>query len=869
MQVAMPSPEFAKQEDSTKHSSRMIFSIAALTFCAAGVLWLFSRNILSSDFLPHQYCLAGDSRLLWTFAITDLTIGMSYLVIAGAIVWLLRQAKGKLPFAGIIWAFGAFITSCGATHFLEVITLWKPVYWLSAVVKILTAAASAGTCFALIFYARTILNFILEKSDIALLRGNERFRALVQAAPLAVIGADIEGQVTSWNPSAERIFGWKKEEVLGRFAKSIPPDKKEEVFQLLARTVAGQVTTGFESVRITREGERLPVSISTAPIYDETGKLTGIMVTQEDIRERKRIERELEEKSATLAAVTHALNVFLESGDWSRASQHLLSFALQQTQSEYGFLGVVLEGPVLRVLAHDGFQWDERLARELYESKMKQYANEGYFELVHEENLLGEVINKGKTIVCNELSGDPRSKGVPAGHPPVQAFLGVPIFKGGDIVGLIAVANRPGGYAGDELHSLETMSQATGVLYDNYRQSLQRVRLEQEHANLESEFRQAQKMEVLGRLAGGIAHDFNNMLMVLTVSSELMQNHLPQKSPATPYLEQIQRTTERAAAITKQLLAFSRKQLIDVRPTDFHEVLTDSEFLLPRLLGSDVELTFQHEASRSWIRADAGQLEQVIANLAINARDAMPGGGKLTISTHNSDSLPADISRRAGGVHPTTWLVLEVQDTGCGMDEQTRNHIFEPFFTTKPVGKGSGLGLSTVYGIVHQFEGYIDVESQRGVGSCFRLFFPVCEAAGAQRPRPVIAAEPRATEEAQALTIVLAEDETALRLPLAEFLRIAGHHVLDSHDPLDVLEMARRHRGSIDVLMTDIVMPGLRGTDLARQLAELHPGIQVIYMSGYAEGFPETQIPPEATFLQKPFRFATLLEQLKLMQRKS
>src|SRR5208282_4626596 len=334
--------------------------------------------------LPHQYCLAGDSRLLWTFAITDLTIGMSYLVIAGTIAWLLRQAKGKLPFAGSMWAFGAFITRCGATHFLEVITLWKPVYWLSAVVKILTAAASAGTCFALIFYARTILNFILEKSDIALLRGNERFRALVQAAPLAVIGADIEGQVTSWNPSAERIFGWKKEEVLGRFAKSIPPDKKEEVFQLLARTVAGQVTTGFESVRITREGERLPVSISTAPIYDETGKLTGIMVTQEDIRERKRIERELEEKSATLAAVTHALNVFLESGDWSRASQHLLSFALQQTQSEYGFLGVVLEGPVLRVLAHDGIRWDERLARELYESKMKQYANEGYFELVHE-----------------------------------------------------------------------------------------------------------------------------------------------------------------------------------------------------------------------------------------------------------------------------------------------------------------------------------------------------------------------------------------------------------------------------------------------------------------------------------------------------
>jgi len=869
MWIVMRSPELAKQEDATKYSARKIFAIAALTFCAAGVLWLFSRNIFSSDFLPHQYCLAGDRKLLWTFAITDLTIGMSYLVIAGAILWLLRQAKGKLPFAGIIWAFGTFITSCGATHFLEVVTLWKPVYWLSAVVNVLTGVASAGTCFVLVFYARTILNFILEKSDMALLRGNERFRALVQSAPLAVIGADIEGKVTSWNPSAERIFGWKKEEVLGEIAKSIPPDKQEERLQLLARTKAGQVTTGFESVRITRAGERLPVSISTAPIYDENGELKGIMVTQEDIRERKRIERELQEKSATLAAVTQALNVFLETGDWSTASQHLLSFALRETQSEYGFLGVVLEGPVLRVLAHDGIQWDEGLSREPYESKKRQYVKEGYFEVPHGENLLGEVISKGKTIVCNELSGDPRSRGVPAGHPPVHAFLGVPIFKGGDVVGLIAVANRPGGYAGDELLSLETMSQATGVLYDNYRQSLQRSRLEQERANLESEFRQAQKMEVLGRLAGGIAHDFNNMLMVLTVSSELLQTNLPPRSPAVRYLDQIQRTTERATAITKQLLAFSRKQLIDVRPTDLHEVLTNSEFMLPRLLGSDVELTFRHEAACSWIRADAGQLEQVIANLAINARDAMPGGGKLMISTHNSDSLPAGTSRRAGGVHPTAWVVLEVRDTGYGMDEATRNHIFEPFFTTKPPGKGSGLGLSTVYGVVHQFEGYIDVESQRGVGTCFQLFFPVCEAAEAQRPKPMIAAEPRATEEAQALTIVLADDETALRVPLAEFLRIAGHHVLDSHNPLDALEMVRRHSGCIDVLLTDIVMPGLRGTDLARQVAELHPGIQVIYMSGYAEGFPETQIPPEATFLQKPFRFATLLEQLKLIQRKS
>jgi CheY-like chemotaxis protein len=202
------------------------------------------------------------------------------------------------------------------------------------------------------------------------------------------------------------------------------------------------------------------------------------------------------------------------------------------------------------------------------------------------------------------------------------------------------------------------------------------------------------------------------------------------------------------------------------------------------------------------------------------------------------------------------------------MDEQTRRHMFEPFFTTKEVGKGSGLGLSTVYGIVHQFAGHIHVDSQCGVGTSFQLFFPVCEAAAAKGLSPAIANEPSTPGERQTLTILLADDETALRQALAEFLRIAGHRVMDSHNALDVLEMARRHKGCIDVLLTDIVMPELRGTDLARQVAELYPGIQVIYMSGYAAGFPETQIPSGATLLQKPFRFATLLEQLKLIQRK-
>jgi two-component system cell cycle sensor histidine kinase/response regulator CckA len=366
------------------------------------------------------------------------------------------------------------------------------------------------------------------------------------------------------------------------------------------------------------------------------------------------------------------------------------------------------------------------------------------------------------------------------------------------------------------------------------------------------------------------------MLMVLTSSAELLERTLPPKSKGRPYLEQFQRTTERAAAITRQLLAFSRKQVLDAKPVDLHEVLTASEFMLPRLLGSDVQLTFAHHAARSWLLADPSQLEQVIANLAVNARDAMPFGGSLIIPTSNVCHLPSSISASPRGESSDQdWVVLEV--TGSGMDDSTRNHAFEPFFTTKPIGKGTGLGLSAVYGIVRQFGRQIQLDSQPGAGTRFRIFFPVAQpcsdepalaAPSQQQPeqQPQLASNP---PDSAALTILLVDDEVALRLAVAEYLRSAGHLVLESQSALDALELARHHSSPIDILLTDVVMPQLRGPELARQVQDLQPNIHVIYMSGYAESGMDHEIPPEAAFLQKPFRFATLAEQLKLVPRKA
>jgi signal transduction histidine kinase/ActR/RegA family two-component response regulator len=579
----------------------------------------------------------------------------------------------------------------------------------------------------------------------------------------------------------------------------------------------------------------------------------------------------LQEKIATLEMVTRTLNTFLESGNCIEASKHLLSFALRQTQSTAGFLGVVLEGPVLRVLVHEGAllfnhrdESHDSDSSNDHHAQVQQFARQPFFEVPLGSNLLVEVIAQRRALISNDIE----THRLPSGHPQILHLLGVPICKGSETVAVLAVANRQGGYTTDQLRSLETACQATGLLYDNYRQSVQRAQLEEQRARLEAEFRQSQKMEVLGQLAGGIAHDFNNSLMVLSGSANLLERTLPANSSAGPYLDQIRRTTEKAAMVTRQSLAFSRKQVLDVKPIDVHEALSDCEFMLPRLLGSDVELTFQPEARSSWICADAAQFEQVVVNLAVNARDAMPVGGPLSIRTWNEDRLPGPVEWSFGASESAMWIVLEVKDAGSGMDEQTRAHIFEPFFTTKPVGKGTGLGLSTVYGIVTQFGGKIEVHSELNVGTRFLISFPVANslmtrnAAALRAPESAFTAVPR-----ERLTILLVDDEPALCQAIAECLREAGHCVLDSQNPYDALELARYPGRTIDLLLTDIVMPGLRGTELAQQVRALQPGIQLIYMSGYAEGLADLAIPAGAVFLQKPFRFASLLEQITLVKR--
>jgi PAS domain S-box-containing protein len=839
-------------------------ALAAL-FLLVAALWFFSRTLLSTNFLPHWYCYAGNERVLWTHVISDFVIGSSYFAISLSLVQLVRRAGRSLPYSGVFWAFVVFIVSCGMTHYLEVVTVWRPVYWLSAIVKVITALASAGTAVVLLFASDDIVDFVRTAHEAAIRQGSNRYRALIQAAPMAVVGTDLDRRITDWNPAAEHLFGWSVDEAVGKTSLIARPDLEAERLSLREKTMSGQVTKGMETVRVNRQGDRIPVSFSVAPVYDEKGAISGTIGMFEDISERKRIQTELQEKTAVLSTVTHALNAFLETGNWKAASRRLLEFALEKTHSDSGCLGVVLEGGLLRILAQEAITNDPRTGMGAPDAGISNSETNLDSLLPIVSDLLKQVIAKREALVANSVQSAPLAGQSPASHGHISSFLGVPIFKGAEIVGLIAVANRQGGYSGQEIRYLKMMSQATGVLYDNYRQDLKRLALEEQQERLEAQVRQGQKLEVLGRLAGGVAHDFNNMLMVLGGSSELLERSLPKDSPARVHLEQIQRTTEKAAAITRQLLAFSRKQILEIRPMDLHEALTESESMIPRLLGSDVELTSHHQAARPWILCDPAQIEQIVANLAINARDAMPEGGKLAISTRNASLLPVDHDAPPSAA-TGDWVVLEVADSGCGMDEKTREKIFEPFFTTKPVGKGTGLGLSTVYGIIKQCHGHIRVESAPGKGSRFELYFPAVEP---HSTIPQVDAVKTVREDSgEGATVLVIDDETSLRQSVVEFLRSSGFRVYEAQTADEAIEMARTYAGDIEILLTDIVMPSLRGPELARRVASLNPGIRVVFMSGYAGGLQDDELPPNAVFLQKPFRFATLLQQLKLVRRK-
>ncbi|HWC97038.1 MAG TPA: response regulator [Candidatus Sulfopaludibacter sp.] len=376
-----------------------------------------------------------------------------------------------------------------------------------------------------------------------------------------------------------------------------------------------------------------------------------------------------------------------------------------------------------------------------------------------------------------------------------------------------------------------------------------RIAAEESRAKLEEQLRHAQKMESIGRLAGGVAHDFNNILTVINGYSDLAMRRLKPEGTMLGYLKQIRRSGEQAAALTKQLLAFSRKQLIQPAPLDLRVAITGSADMLRRLLGEDVALVTELDSHTGLVMADPAQIEQVVMNLAINGRDAMPEGGRLTVRISNVDLPP-------GMKDPPTgqYVLLSVSDTGVGIDEETRNHLFEPFFTTKEQGKGTGLGLSTVYGIVQQSQGWILVDSETGKGSTFKIYLPRIE--GPSQPSEAVTEAAATTAGTE--TLLLVEDQHDLRQLARSVLEEQGYRVLDAADGETAMQMALSFTGRIDLLVTDMVLPGINGRELAEQFTNLRRGVKVLYTSGYSNN-----VMPGMAYIPKPFTPDGLAERVR------
>lgn len=391
-----------------------------------------------------------------------------------------------------------------------------------------------------------------------------------------------------------------------------------------------------------------------------------------------------------------------------------------------------------------------------------------------------------------------------------------------------------------------------GFVYLFYRAYFQKVESANQRADfIEEQLRQSQKMEAVGRLAGGVAHDFNNLLTAILIYSDLILNALDERDPLRKQVEEIQKAGSRAASLTRQLLAFSRKQILQPKVFNLNATVRDMKDMMARLIGEDIELITSFDRRLNDIEADPGQIEQVMMNLIINARDAMPRGGQIVIETANIILDQGSELNRTTSLQPGEYVQLSIRDTGCGMDSQTASRIFDPFFTTKGEGKGTGLGLSTVYGIISQSGGYIEVESELDKGTTFRVYLPGLPKKRQEKEELISPA----TAQLLSATILLVEDEEMVRGLLRTILKTRGYTVIEAGSGQEALALCEHYSAPIQLMVTDVVMPHMSGRELAERLTESRPGLKVLYISGHTDDaiFKHGVMAAEMNFLQKPF----------------
>jgi PAS domain S-box-containing protein len=718
---------------------------------------------------------------------------------------------------------------------------------------------------------------------------------------LFVFGAD--GRVVDANAAAVAQYGYSFDELLERtvFDIRLPDDRPTAVVQLGRAHSEGQQ---FETVHRRKDGTTFPVEVSTSAVPIDGVRV--IFATIRDITSRKQAEQHLRESEERFRLFTEVAfeGVVIHDGtivaDISPVLAHMAGYEVDEVigRSIFEFIAPEMKPRILddiakaasyvshvmlcrrkdgtsfpieasaRMVTYRGRSMRAVSVRDVSErvaAEQKLRQSEQGFRSMIERTPYGIAVSRDEKFVyvnpafarllryddANELVGRAPEELVPAELREVVRENIRVNAEGGNRSSSERPLRRKDGTL------VRTRIVGFQVYFEGEPASMGIFEDVSENRRLEDELRQAQKMEAVGRLAGGVAHDFNNLLTAILGHSELLQQSLQPGTAPRRQAEQIHRAALRGSQLTGQLLAFSRKQVLQPKVLDLDAVVGSMSSMLERLIGEDIELEEDLQPSLWPVKADPGQIEQVLLNLAVNARDAMPRGGHLLIRTRNIDAARA----AAFGVEARRWVMLEVQDSGHGMSPETLTRVFEPFFTTKPRGKGTGLGLATVYGIVTQSGGHISVESEPEKGALFRVLLPAAEEALTR----AVSAEARAPLAGGGESILLVEDDADVRQFIHDVLAGHGYKVLPAKDGPEALTVARRFEGPLHLLLTDVVMPRMTGAEVATTLVRDRPDLKVLYISGYPGETMVKQgvLAPELRFLQKPFSVGDLTRRVR------
>jgi len=680
----------------------------------------------------------------------------------------------------------------------------------------------------------------------------ERFRSLSSNSPDIIYTIGIDGAFTYVNPAWERILGHPPEEVIGRyFIHFVKPADIPLYKQIFKETrEQGKTIRDLTGIILHQNGSERYFSLSAAPNLDAEGKVIGLVGTFKDITDRKLAEEALQyrvdlEKLITSIS-THFINLASEdiNPEINLALKQIGSFA--QMDRSYIFQFIDSGGRVknTHLWSAEGIAVPPNILEEASVPDFPWFYNK---------------INRQEMVSIPDVAQLPPEAGAEKKaflSRGIKSLLCVPMFYGGNLIGFLGCDSALKEKDGSE--EIVTLLTIIGEIFVH---ALERLWVEEEKNKLEEQLRQSQKMEAIGRLAGGVAHDFNNMLTGIIGYADLILLSLNRDHPLTGKVEEIKKAGKRAASLTQQLLAFSRKQMLQPKVLDLNMTVNDLEKMLQRLIGEDIELETHLESSLFRVKVDPNQMGQVLMNLVVNARDAMARGGKITIETANVVLDQAYGRNKGVSLQPGPYVLLEVRDTGTGMDPETRSHIFEPFFTTKELGKGTGLGLSTVYGIIKQSGGYIWVDSQPEKGTTFQIYLPQAEGESALKESHPLSHQLLIGSE----TILVVEDNDLVRDMTSEALKQYGYTVIEAPGGEQALKVIQEYGEKIDLLLTDVVMPGLNGRELADQILSLRPGIRVLYMSGYADNaiVQYGVLNPGLAFIEKPFSPETLAAKLR------